>query len=114
MEPAIDVPIVCRQCAKPPCVEACPVDAFIRDAKTGVLLISEELCIGCGACAEKCPFHAITMHPDKDIAIKCDLCGGDPACVKFCPGKVLRYTSTNLAVQCGQFAWVKSTSMEDI
>ncbi|MCS7131978.1 MAG: hypothetical protein NZ934_04555, partial [Hadesarchaea archaeon] len=36
---------------------------------------------------EACPFGAIALHPSKGVAIKCDLCGGDPACVKQCmPG----------------------------
>lgn len=91
-EPAISYPVVCVQCSKAPCMEACPSKAIVRDPKTNIVVISEDLCNGCGACVPSCPFNAIFMHPEKKIAIKCDLCGGDPACVRYCPQRVLHYT----------------------
>ena len=30
-------------------------------------------------------------NPDTHKAFKCDLCGGDPACVKSCPTGALEY-----------------------
>jgi len=73
---------VCRfeDCADHPCIEACPV-AAISDSD-GVVLIDAESCIGCGACEAVCPHQAIRTESGK--ALKCDLCGGDPACVKEC------------------------------
>ncbi len=82
-EPAINYPVVCKQCAVPKCAEACPVHAIYR--KDGIVHIDYEKCIGCGACAQACPFGAIFMHPDIKHPIKCDLCGGDPKCVEKCP-----------------------------
>lgn len=84
-----DVPVLCRQCKKALCSEACPIEAFYRNPDTGALLIDNEKCIGCGKCAEACPFGTLFLHPDRDIPIKCDLCDGDPMCVKHCPNNVL-------------------------
>ena len=90
--PAISYPVVCVQCLKAPCMEACPTKAIVRDPKTNAVVVREDLCNGCGACIPSCPFNAIFMHPEKNIAIKCDLCGGRLACIKYCPQRVLRYT----------------------
>lgn len=90
-EEGIDIPGVCQQCETPLCADVCPVDAISRDPDTGALLIREELCIGCRACTAVCPYGAITMDISKRIMIKCDLCEGDPKCVKFCVTKALVY-----------------------
>jgi Fe-S-cluster-containing hydrogenase component 2 len=42
-------------------------------------------------CITACPFGVISLHPEKHVAIKCDLCGGDPECVKHCPTGALKY-----------------------
>ncbi len=54
------------------------------DAKTGAVIIDEDACTGCLDCADACPFDAIFVGPDNEV-LKCDLCGGDPICVKYCP-----------------------------
>ncbi len=80
-------PRYCRHCTRPLCQEACPVpQAMTRDATTGAVVISEEHCIGCLACADACPFQAIWVGPGREM-LKCDLCGGDPVCVRYCPSK---------------------------
>ncbi len=40
---------------------------------------------------EACPFGAITLHPERNVAIKCDLCGGNPQCVSFCQRSFITY-----------------------
>jgi len=79
---------VCRfeDCAGHPCIESCSV-AAIRELD-GVVLIDAETCIGCGACEAVCPYQAIRIEDEK--ALKCDLCGGDPACVAECVTGALR------------------------
>ncbi|MFC1944305.1 4Fe-4S dicluster domain-containing protein [Chloroflexota bacterium] len=78
-------PVICRHCKKPPCQQACPVpEAMYLDAETGAVVINDAECIGCLACMDACPFGAMRVGPEKE-PLKCDLCDGDPVCVKYCP-----------------------------
>ncbi len=86
--PVIRMPVICSQCKKPPCADVCPVNAIHRIG--GVVKIDRELCISCFKCLEACPFGAIFAHADCPQPIKCDLCGGDPQCVKACPKEAIR------------------------
>ncbi len=79
----IIVPMVCLQCERPLCLEACPTGAIRPDDK-GILYVEEGVCIGCGNCVTACVFGGIELDPVTLKAIKCDMCGGDPACVKAC------------------------------
>ena len=82
-------PIICRHCVKPACFASCPVPgAMVRDEQTGTVHIVEEACIGCRECVDACPFGAIQLDPDGN-PLKCDLCGGDPLCVRYCPTRPL-------------------------
>jgi len=96
----IDQPHVCRQCGSmasaAPCVAACPVGALSKDAQTGAILVdldpgSASACIGCAACVDACPFGMAVLHPEAGTAMICDLCGGDPACVKRCATGAIVY-----------------------
>jgi Fe-S-cluster-containing hydrogenase component 2 len=80
-------------CAK--CLEICPESAIKREVITVtppttdsaigyVLKVDEALCTNCGDCYAVCPYHVIHEHPDRHVAFKCDLCGGDPQCIAFC------------------------------
>jgi len=92
------LPLICRQCEQPACVEACPVDALRRES-SGVVKRSRMLCIGCGSCVHACPFGVI--HPDlqRHQVAKCDMCedrvaaGGEPRCVSACAGRALKFES---------------------
>ena len=76
-------PIICRHCQDPACLSACPVQAMAIDSGTGAVVLDEEKCTACRACIEACPFGAIFTGPKGEI-LKCDLCGGNPLCVKYC------------------------------
>ena len=80
----IFTPVVCRYCTKPVCIEACQFNAMPIDSQLGIPIIDPQRCNGCRACQEVCPFGAIFFNSEQGVAIMCDLCGGDPQCVKFC------------------------------
>ncbi len=94
----IDLPTVCQQCERPMCLEVCPVDAPYRHEETGAMLIDYEKCLGCRMCMAGCPFGAIVWD-DRDHKVKkCDLCDGDPKCVRYCEPKAVDYVRFSQAV----------------
>jgi carbon-monoxide dehydrogenase iron sulfur subunit len=87
----VDHPHVCRLCWRAPCVAACPTGALYRDEGTGAVRLRAGECIGCSACVDACPFGMAALHPETGLALICDLCGGDPACVKRCATGAIVY-----------------------
>src|SRR5579863_13964 len=92
----------CRQCRDPLCMVGCPVGSIRR--RNSLEVIIEDWCIGCGQCANNCPYGNINMHPFpievddlsypgrriasvKVKATSCDLCldQAEPSCVYACP-----------------------------
>ncbi len=104
------VPISCRSCLDPVCMIGCPVGSINRGDKGEIVI--ENWCIGCGMCADQCPYGSIQMNPltkpvelsdqarqalgtESEIksiteqAVVCDLCSSlpsqSPSCVYACP-----------------------------
>jgi|HubBroStandDraft_6_1064221.scaffolds.fasta_scaffold00808_13 CRP-like cAMP-binding protein/Pyruvate/2-oxoacid:ferredoxin oxidoreductase delta subunit len=96
------VPTSCRQCKDPLCMVGCPVGAIRR--RNSLEVVIEDWCVGCGLCAENCPYGNINLHPFevmaddperpgrkkavvKKKATSCDLCAEheEPSCVYACP-----------------------------
>lgn len=109
--PPVDVPNRCVMCEDAPCVESCPVDpdstngrkALYRDEKTLAVKNDPVRCIGCGTCADTCKENrvgAILMDKDtgKPTGI-CNLCEGNPTCVKQCPFGALTHIKRGLKGQ---------------
>lgn len=92
----VKVPIICRQCLKPACVDSCPNDAMHQDELT-VSKRSPEKCTACGSCVRGCPFGVLTDEMIRHNVPKCDLCearvleGKEPRCVETCPSGALRF-----------------------
>ena len=63
----------CNQCTEAPCVTICPVTAL--DKRTdGIVDIDHDICIGCKACMQGCPYDAIYLNESSGTAEKCHFC----------------------------------------
>ena len=84
------VPKLCNHCARPPCVQVCPVGATFA-TQDGVVLVDSQRCIGCRYCIQACPYGARFFNHRTNTADKCTFCyhrvvkGLLPACVEVCP-----------------------------
>jgi Fe-S-cluster-containing dehydrogenase component len=106
------MPVQCHQCAKPPCVKVCPVEATWQEPD-GITVIDYDWCIGCRYCEAACPYWArrfnfaaphipegelnsemayLSNRPRaKGVMEKCTFClhrtrtGRLPACLEVCP-----------------------------
>ena len=113
----------------PPCVKVCPeypkptrkehVSASGKKTRynigatykrlDGVVLVDNELCIGCGKCIDACPYGASYFNPfvkaggdsTKNGIGKCDFCkeridnGVVPSCLNTCPGRARTFGNLN-------------------
>ena len=98
----------CMHCTDPVCMIGCPTGAIGRDEVTGNVVIHDTTCIGCGTCANSCPYENIRMvnirqpsgkpvvdqQTRKPVqkATKCDFCveqNSGPACQRACPHDAL-------------------------
>ncbi len=106
------MPVQCHQCARPPCVKVCPVEATWQEPD-GIIVIDYDWCIGCRYCIAACPYwarrfnfaepHIPKGHLNPEMAYlsnrprargvteKCTFClqrtrnGRLPACLEVCP-----------------------------
>ncbi len=106
------LPVQCHQCANPPCVKVCPVEATWQEPD-GITVIDYDWCIGCRYCEAACPYWARRfnfakpsvpadrLNPEmsylsnrprpKGVMEKCHFClhrtreGRMPACLEACP-----------------------------
>ncbi len=89
----------CYHCAKPSCLDACPVDAISKRVQDGIVVVDREACLGkdkCGLCLDVCPYESPQFGIESDAKMqKCDLClerwsqGKKPICVEGCPTRAL-------------------------
>jgi thioredoxin reductase/CRP-like cAMP-binding protein/Fe-S-cluster-containing hydrogenase component 2 len=55
----LHVPTSCRHCEHPHCMKDCPPDAIHRGTSGEVWI--DDTCIGCGNCADNCPYGVIQL-----------------------------------------------------
>jgi Fe-S-cluster-containing hydrogenase component 2 len=95
-------PTVCMQCRDAYCVQVCPTGALSRSKTDGVVYLDQNACIGCKQCIVACPWGSVKLDHSGETLIKCDNCGGDPACVKMCDSGALTFVEADEAVLAKQ------------
>lgn len=79
------VVVVCRACPDPPCARVCPTDALtVRDG--GGVVFHPDSCLGCGNCADACPYGAVFWD---DVTGKPQICVYCGICAQYCPYDVI-------------------------
>ncbi len=112
LDSIINLAVACRLCEDAPCVAACPRDALTQSEETGIILVDEDKCNGCGWCIEACDYGAIMLHPDKKVVFTCDLCDGQPKCVEWCPEEALDFVNRDVLAQKARITVVKKLFQE--
>jgi len=79
--------LVCKQCRRPACVEACPEGAL---AKERWITLDEKACTACQLCVGACPFGAVLVGQTSGKPVFCDTCEGNYVCTRWCPPRALQ------------------------
>jgi Fe-S-cluster-containing hydrogenase component 2 len=93
------VPMMCQHCRDAACIPVCTPHAMTRDPVTGWVHLDQSKCIGCKMCVHACPFGNAVWDELSQKILKCDYCGGDPACAKFCPTQALEWVDDVAATE---------------
>ena len=88
---ALSFPVMCMKCVEAFCIAVCPMGAISKDADTGARVVNIDACVACSGCVYACPFGAITVDRILGHAFNCNLCEGDPTCVRYCPRDAIQY-----------------------
>ena len=99
----VHFPKSCLHCQDAPCVTVCPTGASHKRPEDGIVLVDEDMCIGCGLCAWACAYGAREMDLAAGVMKKCTLCvdriyndtlqeiDRQPACVRTCPANARHF-----------------------
>ena len=91
------VSMACNHCDTPACTKACPTGAMHKESERGLVLVHDDICIGCNSCAQACPYDAPQMDTERNKMTKCDGCqdrlnvGLKPMCVASCIHRALDF-----------------------
>ncbi len=92
------ISLACCHCAKPGCLDACPVGAISKRESDGIMVVDRDECLGkdCSACKTACPYSAPQFGPEENAKMEmCNFCldqlgeGKNPICVDACPMRAL-------------------------
>ena len=110
----------CNHCEHPACQASCPVsnvndpsnpaNAIFKREEDGVVIINQDVCIGCKNCIQACPYGAPQFNSATLKVEKCTFCihrleaGLQPACVTACVGNALHVVENFIASEAGMNA----------
>jgi Fe-S-cluster-containing dehydrogenase component/DMSO reductase anchor subunit len=92
----------CNHCLEPSCLIGCPVEAYSKDPKTGIVDHNPDICIGCQYCTWNCSYGVPQYNPERGVVGKCDMCHTRleqdmaPACVNACPEEAIAIEIVNV------------------
>ena len=92
----------CNHCVEPSCLIGCPVEAYVKDPRTGVVVHDADTCIGCQYCTWNCSYGVPQYNPARGVVGKCDMCHNRlsdnmaPACVAACPEGAIAIEIVNI------------------
>ena len=99
----------CKQCADAWCMKYCPVHAIKPDEKTGARTVDPTICIGCGMCAQACPWNMPRVDTETGVSTKCISCG---RCAEQCPNGAIQFIDwEDIAQKCIDMGVVRTTTL---
>ncbi len=87
----LKVKMQCMHCTEPSCVAVCPTGAAFKREEDGIVLIDDEVCIGCKNCVVACPYAIPGENEESKVVEKCTFCqermkeGKPTNCSEACP-----------------------------
>jgi len=79
----------CTDCCFPHRAAALLDAESVWPRRRHLAVIDRGECTGCGTCAERCPFAAITMNADDEPLVEAAACRGCGLCSTGCPGAAI-------------------------
>jgi Fe-S-cluster-containing dehydrogenase component len=87
---------------------------MVKDKADGIVRVIRDLCVGCRACIDACPWKVPQWDETRGKVVKCDSCedrvaeGLQPACVAACTTHALSFSLANEGLRKVRHLYAKS------